>query len=125
MHSSQFGKGFFIFLIATSRFPRYSGRVVGCCIGLRSVPLGNGLLQSARHTVPNDPSPTSLMTVKSLGPSRINVAAVVGIKLAAVEAYALGEKVDVPLDSPLAMLGDGPLLPYRGEDAEEALADTG
>lgn len=43
------------------------------------VPLGSGLFQSARQTVPNEPSPTSLMTVKSLGPSRMSEAAVVGI----------------------------------------------
>lgn len=85
MHSSQFGKGFFIFLMATRRFPTYSGRVVGCCIGLSIVPLGRGLFQSARHTVPNDPSPTSRITVKSRGPSRIREAAVVGMDDTKVE----------------------------------------
>lgn len=79
MHSCQLGNGFFIFLIATRRFPMYSGRVVGCCIGLSMVPLGSGLFQSAKQTVPKDPSPTSLITVKSLGPSRIRLAAVVGM----------------------------------------------
>lgn len=79
MHSSQLGNGFFIFLIATSLFPTYSGLVVGCCIGLSMVPLGNGLFQSAKHTVPNEPSPTSLITVKSRGPSRMSEEAVVGI----------------------------------------------
>lgn len=83
--------------MATSRLPRYSGRVVGCCIGLSKVPLGRGLLQSAKQTVPNDPSPTSLMTVKSRGPSRISEAAVVGICVDGggasddVEAAVLGE----------------------------------
>lgn len=70
--------GFFILLMATRRFPTYSGLVVGCCIGLSIVPLGKGLFQSAKHTVPKDPSPTALMTVKSRGPSRIREAAVVG-----------------------------------------------
>lgn len=78
MQSSQHLKGFFILLMATNLLPTYSGLVVGCCMGLSIVPLGRGLFQSAKQTVPNDPSPTALMTVKSLGPSRIKEAAVFG-----------------------------------------------
>lgn len=114
MHSSQLGNGFFIFFIATKRLPRYSGRVVGCCIGLSSVPLGRGLLQSARHTVPNEPSPTSLMTVKSRGPSRMSDAAVVGM----VDDE---ERSEVAFDSAAMLLADLSLLPYRGEGEDEEI----
>lgn len=76
--SFQLLKGFFILLIATSLLPTYSGLVVGCCIGLSMVPLGSGLFQSARDTVPKDPSPAALIIVKSRGPSLIRLAAVVG-----------------------------------------------
>ena len=55
-------------------------------MGESMVPLGKGLFQSAKHTVPNEPSPTSLMTEKSLGPSRMRDAAVVGIREALVAA---------------------------------------
>jgi len=113
MHSSQFGKGFFIFLIATRRLPTYSGRVVGCCIGLSSVPDGSGLRQSARQTVPNEPSPTSLMSVKSRGPSRISDAAVVGIC-----ALGGGARLDV-------LVSGVALEACIDDEGAEALLDVG
>lgn len=96
MQSFQLLNGFFIRLMATNLLPTYSGRVVGCCIGLSMVPLGKGLFQSARHTVPNEPSPTALMTVKSRGPSRIREAAVVGMSVAAPRCADGGALMGIP-----------------------------
>lgn len=63
MQSSHAANGFFMRLIATSRFPAYAGRVRLCCIAGTSAPLGSGLCQSATYTVPNEPVPRLLMIV--------------------------------------------------------------
>lgn len=56
---------FFILLTATSLFPAHSGRAPAPhCIGDNGVLGGSVPCQSQSHTVPNEPSPTTLRGVQ-------------------------------------------------------------
>lgn len=63
LHSSQPpSHRFFILLRATKRFPAHSGLAPAPhCIGDSGVFGGRGECQSTSHTVPNEPSPTTLI----------------------------------------------------------------